>query len=120
MAAALSFLLTSALLSAFVNAQAYDAGERSEDAFSYVQPLNTTILGPYGHSPAVLPSRKPASILRFRYVFVLIHVQQMRQAQVAGRVRSPEHRFLWLNSRFKKRLTWLLGNPDRKCLTNFS
>lgn len=26
--------------------------------FSYVQPLNTTILGNYGHSPAVHPSRK--------------------------------------------------------------
>lgn len=28
-----------------------------EVPFSYVQPLNTTILGQYGHSPAVYPSR---------------------------------------------------------------
>ncbi|KAI0869554.1 beta-glucosidase-related glycosidase, partial [Hypoxylon argillaceum] len=28
----------------------------SSDVFSYVQPLNTTILGPYGNSPAVYPS----------------------------------------------------------------
>lgn len=27
-------------------------------AFSFVQPLNTTILSPYGHSPAVFPSRE--------------------------------------------------------------
>lgn len=28
------------------------------EAFSNVQPLNTTILSTYGHSPAVLPSRE--------------------------------------------------------------
>jgi beta-glucosidase len=28
-----------------------------EVPFSYVQPLNTTILGQYGHSPSVYPSR---------------------------------------------------------------
>lgn len=47
MASALSLLLSGLLLAPSVSAQ---------DAFSYVQPLNTTILGPYGHSPAVLPS----------------------------------------------------------------
>lgn len=54
MAALLSAL---AVLTA-VNAQAYDSGSRAEDAFSYVQPLNTTILGDRGHSPAVYPSRE--------------------------------------------------------------
>ena len=54
MAALLSAL---AVLTA-VNAQAYDSGSRSEDAFSYVQPLNTTILDDRGHSPAVYPSRE--------------------------------------------------------------
>ncbi|SPO01842.1 Probable beta-glucosidase G [Cephalotrichum gorgonifer] len=49
-------LLLSGLLASTTKAQAFDAGVRGEDAFSYVQPLNTTILGPYGHSPAVLPS----------------------------------------------------------------
>lgn len=55
MAALLPLVLP--LLLPSVSAQAYDATERGGDAFSYVQPLNTTILGPYGHSPAVLPSR---------------------------------------------------------------
>ncbi|KZM24871.1 Beta-glucosidase [Ascochyta rabiei] len=52
MAALLSAL---AVLTA-VNAQAYYSGSRAEDAFSYVQPLNTTILDDRGHSPAVYPS----------------------------------------------------------------
>ena len=56
MAALLPLLLP--LLVPGTNAQAYDAADRSENAFSYVQPLNTTILGAYGHSPPVLPSRK--------------------------------------------------------------
>ena len=56
MAALLPLLLP--LLVPGTNAQAYDAADRSESAFSYVQPLNTTILGAYGHSPPVLPSRK--------------------------------------------------------------
>ena len=58
MAAALTFLVPCLLLSAQVAAQNFDGTSRDEDAFSYVQPLNTTILGPYGHSPAVFPSRK--------------------------------------------------------------
>ncbi|KAF2738686.1 beta-glucosidase [Polyplosphaeria fusca] len=49
-------LWTSSFLCAHVLGQAYNPGGREEGAFSYVQPLNTTILGPYGHSPAVLPS----------------------------------------------------------------
>ena len=56
MAALLPLLLP--LLVPSTNAQAYDAADRSESAFSYVQPLNTTILGAYGNSPPVLPSRK--------------------------------------------------------------
>lgn len=56
MAALLPLLLP--LLVPGTNAQAYDAAGRSESAFSWVQPLNTTILGAYGHSPPVLPSRK--------------------------------------------------------------
>ncbi|WYZ35125.1 hypothetical protein EsH8_I_001401 [Colletotrichum jinshuiense] len=56
MSTALSLVLSGLLLAPSVSAQAYEAGSRSEDAFSYVQPLNTTILGPYGHSPAVYPS----------------------------------------------------------------
>ncbi|KAL3449787.1 glycoside hydrolase superfamily [Aspergillus insuetus] len=37
-------------------AQVYDSTERSPDAFTWVQPLNTTILGQYGHSEPVYPS----------------------------------------------------------------
>lgn len=51
-------LLSALAVLTVVSAQAYDAGGRPEDAFSYVQPLNTTILGDRGHSPAVYPSRK--------------------------------------------------------------
>jgi beta-glucosidase len=50
--ASLRSVLVSGLLAASVNAQNYDAGDRSEEAFSWVQPKNTTILGQYGHSPA--------------------------------------------------------------------
>ncbi|KAF4977295.1 hypothetical protein FZEAL_6183 [Fusarium zealandicum] len=52
----LKSLLLSGLLASVANAQAYDPSERGEDGFRYVQPKNTTILGPYGHSPAFLPS----------------------------------------------------------------
>ena len=58
MAVASTLLLSGLLLASRVNAQAYDSTDRDESAFSYVQPLNTTILGGYGHSPAVLPSRQ--------------------------------------------------------------
>ncbi|SMR54656.1 unnamed protein product [Zymoseptoria tritici ST99CH_1E4] len=37
-------------------AQSYNPPARPEGSFTYVQPLNTTILGGYGNSPAVLPS----------------------------------------------------------------
>lgn len=58
MTAALSLFLSGLLLAPAVNGQAYDAGGRNKDAFEYVQPLNTTILGPYGHSEPVYPSRE--------------------------------------------------------------
>ncbi|KAI0476191.1 beta-glucosidase-related glycosidase [Xylariaceae sp. FL0804] len=48
MAPVLSRLVSSFLLAPLALASSGD--------FSHVQPLNTTILGPYGHSPAVLPS----------------------------------------------------------------
>jgi beta-glucosidase len=57
--ASISHLLLSGLLTVtVVNGQQYDPPARSSDAFTYVQPRDTIILGPYGHSPAVLPSRK--------------------------------------------------------------
>jgi hypothetical protein len=58
MASFITLLASALYLFGSVNGQAYTAPDRSEDAFSYVQPLNTTILGSYGHSPAVYPSRK--------------------------------------------------------------
>lgn len=51
-------LVCSLLTTAVVNCQQYDPSPQSLDAFTYVQPRNTTILGPYGHSPPILPSRK--------------------------------------------------------------
>ncbi|KAE8380469.1 putative beta-glucosidase G [Aspergillus bertholletiae] len=55
--ASIAHLLVSGLLAATaVNGQDYGGSGRDDDAFNYVQPRNTTILGQYGHSPAVLPS----------------------------------------------------------------
>lgn len=51
-----SLLLGFGLLSSTVNAQNFDGKSRNEDAFSYVQPLDTTILTEHGSSPAVYPS----------------------------------------------------------------
>lgn len=45
------------LLAAPIDAQVYMGEERSPDAFTWVQPLNTTILGQHGHSGPVYPSR---------------------------------------------------------------
>ncbi|KAI1343480.1 beta-glucosidase-related glycosidase [Xylariaceae sp. FL0016] len=56
MAPVFSRLLSSFMLLPLVYSQDFSGSDRDSDAFSYVQPLNTTILGPYGHSPAVLPS----------------------------------------------------------------
>ncbi|KAE8307129.1 glycoside hydrolase superfamily [Aspergillus transmontanensis] len=41
---------------AYTQANAGDAGARSPDAYQWIQPANTTILGEYGHSPPVYPS----------------------------------------------------------------
>ncbi|OGM48425.1 hypothetical protein ABOM_003397 [Aspergillus bombycis] len=51
-------LIATALLPslAYSQANAGDAGTRSADAFQWIQPANTTILGEYGHSPPVYPS----------------------------------------------------------------
>ncbi|KAK8015175.1 hypothetical protein PG990_008471 [Apiospora arundinis] len=51
-------LLLSALAAFAPSATAQNFGGdgRGADDFTYVQPLNTTILGGYGHSPAVYPS----------------------------------------------------------------
>ncbi|KAL4862485.1 hypothetical protein BDV12DRAFT_207188 [Aspergillus spectabilis] len=56
MPGAANFILSALLAATTVQGQNFGGGPRDEDAFSYVQPKNTTILGPYGHSPAVYPS----------------------------------------------------------------
>ncbi|KAH7317084.1 beta-glucosidase [Stachybotrys elegans] len=48
--------LSGLVLAPAVSAQAYDSGDRDREDFSWVQPKNTTILGPYGHVPPVYPS----------------------------------------------------------------
>ncbi|KAF2438927.1 glycoside hydrolase family 3 protein [Karstenula rhodostoma CBS 690.94] len=53
MATLLSVLLAG---SALVSAQDFSGGARGEDAFRYVQPLDTVILTEHGSSPAVYPS----------------------------------------------------------------
>ncbi|QPC78296.1 hypothetical protein HYE68_009048 [Fusarium pseudograminearum] len=49
--ASLRSVLVSGLLATGVSAQNFGGGARDEEAFSWVQPKNTTILGQYGHSP---------------------------------------------------------------------
>ncbi|KAK6076215.1 beta-glucosidase g [Seiridium cupressi] len=56
MASPRSLLLSSLLLLGAVNGQDFSGSSRGEDAFSYVQPEDTTILTQYGSSPAVYPS----------------------------------------------------------------
>ncbi|XP_014551603.1 glycoside hydrolase family 3 protein [Bipolaris victoriae FI3] len=53
-----SKVLSGSALLAAVSAQNFGGSGRGEGAFSYVQPLNTTILTEYGSSPAVYPSPK--------------------------------------------------------------
>lgn len=51
-------LLSAALLASLGSAQVYETPGRSKDAYSYTQPEDTVILGQYGHSEPVYPSRK--------------------------------------------------------------
>jgi hypothetical protein len=50
--------LTALLLGATANAQVYETGGRSEDAFSWIQPEDTVILDQYNSSEPVYPSRE--------------------------------------------------------------
>jgi hypothetical protein len=94
MAALLPLLLP--LLVPSANAQAYDAAERSEAAFSYVQPLNTTILGAYGHSPPFMPSRKSSYFETSISTVSLTQLQPMLPVLAAGRMQlhAPRHSLL--------------------------
>ncbi|KAM0275146.1 hypothetical protein ACHAQH_007520 [Verticillium albo-atrum] len=56
MASFSTLYLSGLLLASTANAQLSWYGERDKNAFTYVQPRNTTILGQYGHSEAVFPS----------------------------------------------------------------
>jgi beta-glucosidase len=58
MAFARALLLSSLLLAPAVQGQNFGGSSRDDDAFSYIQPENTTILTQYGSSPPVYPSRK--------------------------------------------------------------
>ncbi|KAK7229299.1 hypothetical protein V2G26_001469 [Clonostachys chloroleuca] len=48
--------LASLTLVPLASGQLYDPSQRPDGAYEYIQPENTTILGNYGHSPAVYPS----------------------------------------------------------------
>lgn len=50
--------LTTLLLLGTAAAQVFESSPRGPDAFTYVQPEDTVILGQYGHSEPVYPSRK--------------------------------------------------------------
>ncbi|KAI7662961.1 putative beta-glucosidase [Hortaea werneckii] len=49
-------LAASLLVSQIAGQSGFATSDRSEDAFSFVQPAEWPILGPYGNSPEVLPS----------------------------------------------------------------
>ena len=53
-----SLSLTALLFGASANAQVYETGGRSEDAFSWIQPEDTIVLDQYNSSEPVYPSRK--------------------------------------------------------------
>jgi hypothetical protein len=96
MAALLPLLLP--LLAPIVNAQAYDASVRNEDAFSYVQPLNTTILGAYGHSPSVMPSRTlTLSTPLAAHGTVILTLLQLMRLVSAGKKLTSGPRLSWLS-----------------------
>lgn len=46
------------LLSTAVDAQVYRTGDRSSDAFTWVQPEDAVVLDQYNHSEPVYPSRE--------------------------------------------------------------
>lgn len=54
----ISALLASSALLNSVQAQDFGGGSRDDDAFEYIQPVDTVILTEYGSSPPVYPSRK--------------------------------------------------------------
>ncbi|KAM5353228.1 hypothetical protein ACJZ2D_016878 [Fusarium nematophilum] len=56
MAFSRAILLSGLFLTSSVYGQVYMGEERSKDAFTWVQPRNTTILGQHGHSEPVYPS----------------------------------------------------------------
>ncbi|KAL4784006.1 glycosyl hydrolase family 3 N terminal domain-containing protein [Aspergillus varians] len=56
MASTAHLLVWGLLAATGVRGQNFDGPARADDAFTYVQPKNTTILGQYGHSPPVYPS----------------------------------------------------------------
>lgn len=74
------------LLFSTAAAQAYDPEPRPEGSFSYVQPLNATILGPYGNSPAFLPSRTSQPPPSYQTRTSLTLSQPMQQASGAGKM----------------------------------
>lgn len=81
MATLLSVLLAG---SALVGAQDFSGGDRSEEAFQYVQPLDTVILDEYGSSPAVYPSRKLSVVLEY-CKFELMKYSQCNRSRWLGR-----------------------------------
>jgi hypothetical protein len=91
MAAFLSSLLAGSALLNVVNAQDFSGGGRDEDAFSYIQPVDTVILTEYGSSPAVYPSRKSSNSLVFEAFGSDIY-QQRLPVLVVGRLRLKKQR----------------------------
>jgi hypothetical protein len=77
--------LTALLLGATANAQVYETGGRSEDAFSWIQPEDTVILDQYNSSEPVYPSRESESRRRTDAVVLTIS-KLVSPMQIIGKV----------------------------------
>lgn len=64
----LRVLLVTLSAAFLVNGQVYFGEERAPDAFTYLQPQDTTIQGQYGHSEPIYPCRKPLNATGFALI----------------------------------------------------
>jgi hypothetical protein len=101
-----SLSLTALLLGATANAQVYETGGRSEDAFSWIQPEDTIVLDQYNSSEPIYPSRE-CDINPITNSALLIRSQLVSLMRTAGKMvwKKPVHSLL--SSHCKRRPTWV-------------
>lgn len=106
-----SLPITALLLGATVNAQVYETGGRSADAFSWVQPEDTIILDQYNSSEPVYPSRRSIISLPDQSHALTFLQPESRMMQMAGKTAWRRLVRLSRNSLPKRRQTWSQVNP---------